>query len=262
MNSDDLAKSLAQRCSKSGEMKENFTVYPGLTSDLTDQDDDELLSQSFEINFAQEGSFFRFRTGTDAKLDKMSDMRKKQSQIRTVCITDQSFVKINSMDQDQEELFIRKEFSDFCLQPKTSKLVYQIENLPPTPVNRFRQYSCFDGTSHPLNEIRNINVFIVPFAKEQRSYPIKICIQATAKICEFIGFILFKCTQDLAEASKIVEFEEVKDYGLFITDETGEPDLDFPALDSNEQVQRYSDNSRFIKYNQMQQLMSRFVPRN
>lgn len=79
MNSDDLAKSLAQQNSKSGEGKENFTVYPGLTSDLAEQDD-ELLSQSFEINFAQESGFFRFRTGTDAKLDKMSDMRKKQEQ--------------------------------------------------------------------------------------------------------------------------------------------------------------------------------------
>lgn len=166
---------------------------------------------------------------------------------------DPSVVKINSMqsyDQDQEELFIRKEFSEFCLQPKTSMLAHQIENLPPMPVNRFRQFSSFDGTSHPHNEIKNIHVFIVPFAKEQRNYPIRCCVQATAKIDEFIGFILFKCTQDFAEASK--DFEEVKDYGLFITDETGEPDLDFPALDSNEQVRRYLKNLGPIKYNQRQ----------
>lgn len=210
MNSDDLAKNLAQQNKSDGE--ESFTVYPGLSSDLIDQED-ELLSTSFEINFAQEGGFFRFRTGTDAKLDKLSDIRKKQSQIRTVHLTDQSVVKINSMqsyEQDQEELFIRKEFAEFSLKPKTSKLSHQIETLPPMPVNRFRQYSCFDGTSHPVNEIRNIHVFVVPFAKEQRNYPIRCCVQATAKIEEFIGFILFKCTQDLPEAAN---FEEIKDYG-------------------------------------------------
>lgn len=79
----------------------------------------------------------------------------------------------------------------------------------------------------------------MPFPKDHRDYPIVCCVQANAKIEDFIGFVLFKCTQDYPDVAQQALFEDVKDYGLFITDETGEPDLDFPALDINEQVQRF-----------------------
>lgn len=249
MNSDDLAKSLAQMYSKqqekspspmSGSEKnfkqtENFYIYPGLDAK---EEDDELLSQSFDINFAQEGPFFRFRTNTDAKLDKLSDIKKKQAQIKTVKCDD-TIVRLNEEMQDDNVLFVRKDLSKLSLLPITSKLSEQLENLPPMPVNRFRQYSSFDGTSHPLNEIRTIQVFVIPFPEDHRDYPIKCCVQAATKIEDFIGFILFKCTQDLPEVAQKAKFGEVKDYGLFISDETGELDLDFPALDINEQVQRF-----------------------
>lgn len=249
MNSDDLAKNLAhiyiKQLEKSPSISagsegnynplENLYIYPHLDAP---EEDDELLSQSFDINFAQEGSFFRFRTNTDTKLDKLSDMRKKLSQIKTVKCED-NFVKFNEEMQDDVELFVRKDKSQFTYGPLTSKVSEQIDNLPPMPLNRFRSFSCYDGTSLPLNEIRTIQVFIIPFPKDQRDYPIRCCVQATAKIEEFIGFILFKCTQDLPEVAQKANFEETKDYGLFISDETGEPDLDFPALDFNEQVQRF-----------------------
>lgn len=249
MNSDDLAKGLAQMYSRqqgkspsplSGSEKnykqtENFYIYPGL--DAADEDDD-LLSQSCDINFAQESSFYRFRTNTDAKLDKLSDIKKKQSQIKTVKCDD-TIVRCNAEMQDDDVLFVRKDLSKISQLPLTSRLSEQLEKLPPMPVNKFRNYSSFDGTSHALNEMRTIQVFIIPFPEEHRNYPIKCCVQATAKIEEFIGFILFKCTQDFPEIAQKVNFEAVHEYGLFITDETGEPDLDFPALDINEQVQRF-----------------------
>ncbi|CRL01041.1 CLUMA_CG014505, isoform A [Clunio marinus] len=250
MNSDDLAKSLALMHSKqltmspspiSGSegnyrsMDENFYIYPGLDAP---EEEDELLSQSFDINFAQEGPFFRFRTNTDAKLDKMNDMRKKQAQIKTIKCDD-TIVKLNEEMDDNDELFIRKDYKNTSILPKRSKFAEQLEKMPPIPLNKFRKFSCFDGTSHPPNETRTIQVFVIPLPKEHRDYPIRCCVQASAKIEEFIGFILFKCTQDLPEVSQKVNFGDVNDYGLFISDETGEPDLDFPALDINEQVQRF-----------------------
>lgn len=254
MNSDDLAKNLANMHNKqlassssptsgsftgsdrSYKQTENIYIYPGLDAK---EEDDELLSQSFDINFAQDGAFYRFRTNTDAKLDKLSDIRKKQAQIKTVKCPDDPVLRFNEEMSDDVELFVRKDLSNISLLPRTSKLSEQLANLPPMPLNKFRQFSCFDGTSHPPNEIRTIQVFIMPFPKEHRDYPIKCCVQANAKIEDFTGFVLFKCTQELPEVAQQVNFEEVKDYGLFITDETGEPDLDFPALDINEQVQRF-----------------------
>lgn len=250
MNSDDLAKSLAHMYIKqlakspspiSGSEKndkaadENFYIYPGLDAP---EEDDELMSQSFDINFAQEGPFFRFRTNTDAKLDKMSDMRKKQSQIKTVKCDD-STVRFNEEMHDDDELFVRKDLSIPSLSTSKSKFSEQLQNLPPIPINRFRKYCSIDGTSHPASEVRTIQVFIMPFPKDHRDYPIRCCVQASAKIEEFIGFILFKCTQDFPDAAQQADFDDVNTYGLFITDETGEPDMDFPALDLNEQVQRF-----------------------
>lgn len=244
MNSDDLAKSFARtscrQMTKSPTGSEKNTkhenqIYPGL--DSSDEETGDELQPSFDINFAQEGPFFRFRTNTDAKLDKMSDIRRRQQQIKVVKCDD-SIVKFNAEISD-DELFVRKDFAKQSVEPMKSKLSYQIDHLPPMPVNRFRKYSCFDGTSYPINEIRTIQVFVMPFPNSQRNYPVRCCVQASAKIEEFIGFILFKCTQDFPEASQQANFEEVKDYGLFITDESGEPDLDFPALDFDEQVQRF-----------------------
>jgi target of rapamycin complex 2 subunit MAPKAP1 len=249
MNSDDLAKNLANRqLSKSpspvsgsdGNFKaerENFLTYPGLLENSPDSD--ELLSQSSDICFAaQENAFFRFRTNTDARLERLGDIKRKQGNIKTVKCDD-NFVKFNAEIQDDDELFVRKDLSKVSLEPRRSKLTEQLETLPPIAVNRFQKFSCHDGTSHPVNEVRTIQIFVMPFPKEHRDYPVRCCVQATTKIEEFIGFILFKCTQDQPEVSQQVNFTDIKDYGLFITDDTGEPDLDFPALDINEQIQRF-----------------------
>lgn len=250
MNSDDLAKHLAQlyvttkitspskekeKSSSSNNIQneENFYVYPGLVND--DENDEDLLSQSFDINFTQEAPFFRFRTNTTAKLEKLCEMKKKKAQIKIVKVDD-SVIKLNQEIDDDDELFKRKELNEVTLLPKKSKLTEQLETLPPIKLNKFREFSTFDGTSYPLHETKTIHVFITTIP-ELRDYPIKCCAHAVAKIEEFIGFILFKTTNLYPEYSD--NFDEVKNYGLFISDETGEPDLDFPALDLSEQVSKY-----------------------
>lgn len=252
MNSDDLAKNLAnlycKQLSKSpspisgsdGNFKaadrEHFLTYPGLENS---PDSDELLSQSSDICFAaHENTFFRFRTNTDAKMERLLDMKRKQGNIKTVKCDD-NFVKFNAEIQDDDELFVRKDVNKIQQTKVRSKLTEQLETLPPIAVNKFQKFSCFDGTSHPPNEVRTIQIFILPFPKEHRDYPVRCCVQATTKIEDFIGFILFKCTQEQPEVAQLASFTDVKDYGLFITDDTNEPDLDFPALDVNEQVQRF-----------------------
>jgi hypothetical protein len=246
MNSDDLAKNLAASYSKvacgSSSMPTtdeiSFYIYPDMiNNDEEDEDQEDLLCNSFDINFTQEFAF-RFRTNTAAKLDKISEMKKKQSQIKTVKIDD-AMIKLNQEVQDDSELFVRKDFSKISLEPAKSKLTEQLETLPKIKLNKFREFSVFDGSSYPSNESKTIKVFITP-VKELRDYPIKCCVHSTAKIEEFIGYILFKCTNINPEYAD--QLEEVKSYGLFISDETGEPDLDFPALDLTEQVSKYQFN--------------------
>jgi hypothetical protein len=67
-----------------------------------------------------------------------------------------------------------------------------------------------------------------------------MCVYSLAKIEEFIGYILFKCVNLYPEYSD--NLEEIRTYGLFISDESGEPDTDFPPLDLSEQVSKYQFN--------------------
>lgn len=252
MNSDDLAKHLAQLyvsklsspikdykggggggSSSNFQPEDSFYVYPGLVN--SDENDEDLLSQSFDINFTQEAPFYRFRTNTTAKLEKLTEMRKKKAQIKVVKIDD-TVVKLNQEIGDDDELFIRKELSEASLAPKQSKLTEQLETLPPIKLNKYRDYSTFDGSSYAVQETKTIQVFLTT-VPELRDYPIKCCVHAVAKIEEFIGYILFKIVNLYPEYSEQVD--EVNTYGLYISDETGEPDLDFPPLDLNEQVSKY-----------------------
>jgi hypothetical protein len=245
MNSDDLAKSLANSYSKiasgSSSMPTtddlySFYIYPDLITN--EEEDDDLLSNSFDINLHTQEFAFRFRTNTAAKLEKICEMKKKQSQIKTVKIDD-AMIKVNQEIQDDNELFVRKSMSKISLEPITSRLTEQLETLPKIKLNKFREFSVFDGSSYPSNESKTIKVFITPIS-ELRDYPIKCCVHSIAKIEEFIGYILFKCANLNPEYAE--QLEEVKSYGLFISDETGEPDLDFPALDLTEQVSKYQFN--------------------
>lgn len=251
MNSDDLAKHLAQLyvskvssplkdkgggCGSSSnfQAEDSFYVYPGLVNN--DENDEDLLSQSFDINFTQEAPFFyRFRTNTTAKLEKLSEIRKKKAQIKVVKVDD-TVVKLNQEIGDDDELFIRKEFNEVSLAPKQSKLTEQLETLPPIKLNKYREFSTFDGSSYAVQETKTIQVFITT-VPELRDYPIKCCVHAVAKIEEFIGYILFKIVNLYPEYTE--QLDEVKTYGLYISDETGEPDVDFPPLDLNEQVSKY-----------------------
>lgn len=250
MNSDDLAKHLAQlyvsklsspikdkgggsSSSSNCQPEDSFYVYPGLVNN--DENDEDLLSQSFDINFTQEAPFFRFRTNTTAKLEKLSEMRKKKAQIKVVKVDD-TVVKLNQEIGDDDELFIRKELTELSMAPKQSKLTEQLETLPPIQLNKYREFSTFDGSSYAAQETKTIQVFLTT-VHELRDYPIKCCVHSAAKIEEFIGYILFKIINLYPEYSD--QLDEVKTYGLYISDETGEPDLDFPPLDLNEQISKY-----------------------
>jgi target of rapamycin complex 2 subunit MAPKAP1 len=139
--------------------------------------------------------------------------------------------------ENDEELFKRKEVCEPPDIPPGQSFEERLLSFPPIEKNKFYMYSKFDGTSN--TESKTIHVFIMPFPKEQRVYPITFTVQSKAKIVEFIGFILHGCYVQFPEISKKVDFQEVNDYSLYISDESGEVDSDFPPLDNNEQIQKF-----------------------
>ena len=177
---------------------------------------------------------YRPRTNTAQALDQITEAKKKLAQTKYVKCDD-NILGHNQEIIDDSELFVRKDYKKDINKPKTSMLAHQLEKFPDMPQNKFIKYSIYDGTSQLAFLTRTIRIFVVSLPEEFRNYPLKMCVLASAKIEEFIGFILYRCTVEYPNE----EFEDSLHYGLFITDETGEPDLDFPPLDTSEQVQRF-----------------------
>lgn len=182
--------------------------------------------------------FYRSRTNTDAKLQKIGDQqRKNETEKRTVIY---SYSSEPEKSQGDDEMFEKKMISDF---KKATNSLFE-ENLlkyPPIERNRFQQYAKFDGNGQG-HESRTINVFVIPFPKEQRVYPLRVNVLSKARIGEFIGLILFYCYVHHPEISRKIDFKDVNienDYSIYISDETGEVDTDLPPLDNSEQVQKF-----------------------
>lgn len=201
---------------------EDFYCYPG----LDDSDDEEMdsLSQSYEIQMDQDIGFHRQRSNTAQKLERMDIARRKAAKVKTI--------KYESAVQRSEEtdgdLFVKKDVSRAPTDERMSLLSRQLESFPKMPQNKFLEYAKFDGTSQ--TESKTFKIFLMMLPENQRAYPMQICVTATAKIQDFIGLICYKCSL----AYPNVSLRSIKHYGLFMTEEDGEIDTDFPPLDMGE----------------------------
>lgn len=189
------------------------------------------------MNFMHETHFYRSRTNTDAKLQKIVDQKKLESEKKTVNISYNH--DPDKSDLEDDEMFERKLIQEF---DKITDSHFE-ENLmkhPPIERNRFHEFAKFDGTGQ--QESRSINVFVTSFPKEHRVYPLRVNVQSKAKVGEFIGLILFYCYVQHPEISRKIDFKDVNmenEYSIYISDETGEVDTDLPPLDNSEQIQKF-----------------------
>lgn len=203
---------------------------------LDQSDDEEDLGQSYDITMENQDMFYRQRTNTAQKLERMSIARRKAALIKSVKCDDSL---ISSQESSSEaDLFVKKNLKDFKESGKqTSMLAQQMELLPSLPQNKFTKYAVFDGTSQTGIPTKTMGIFVSEEPEHFKNYPLQLCVISSAKIEEFIGFIMYKCKVEHPD----FEFSSVKDYGLFITDD-GEPEYDLPPLDVKEAVQRFQFN--------------------
>ncbi|XP_055540889.1 stress-activated map kinase-interacting protein 1 [Wyeomyia smithii] len=208
----------------------DFYCYPG----LEDSDDDEAdsLSQSYEIQMDQEVGFHRQRSNTDQKLERLEIARRKAARIKNIKYE----TAVQQGDEGDDELFVRKQVKLVDEEKRTSMLTKQLETYPIMPQNKFLEYAKYDGTSQTEVPTKMFKIFLGMMPEEQqRAYPVSVCVTATAKIQDFIGLICYKCSLVYPDVS----LRSVRHYGLFMTEEDGEIDLDFPALDVNEQCSKF-----------------------
>lgn len=106
---------------------------------------------------------------------------------------------------------------------------------PKQSQNKFIEYARFDGSQTVGVATRTMQIFLTMLPEHQRNYPIAVSVAMNAKVQEFIGLICYKCTL----ANPEVPLKSVRHYGLYITEEDGEVEPDFPPLDVREPCSKF-----------------------
>ncbi|EDW61389.1 stress-activated map kinase-interacting protein 1 [Drosophila virilis] len=231
----------------------DFVCYPGL--DLSDDEDLDMSTHSFDIQMYPEVGAHRFRSNTAQKLEKLDIAKRKAARIKSVNYNEEV------LPPDRKDFFKRKEVKEQPREkPSTSKttaanvkrpeknsdddlsdegvksmLTEQLARSPKQTQNRFIEYARFDGTAQVGMPTKRINVYVNMLPEPERNYPLKICVLSTAKIIEVIGLVCYKTTLQYPDA---VQLKSVQHYALYMTEDNDDMD-DFPPLDNREPCSKF-----------------------
>ncbi|XP_062130401.1 stress-activated map kinase-interacting protein 1 [Drosophila sulfurigaster albostrigata] len=230
----------------------DFYCYPGL--DLSDDEDLDMSTHSFDIQMYPEVGAHRFRSNTAQKLEKLDIAKRKAARIKSVNYNEEV------LPPDRQDFFVRKPVNgrpaekpststatatvtkaektsedDLSDEGVKSKLSEQLAKSPKQTQNRFIQYARFDGTAQVGMPTKRINVYVNMLPEPERNYPLKICVLSTAKIIEVIGLVCYKTTLQYPDA---VQLKSVQHYALYMTEDNDDMD-DFPPLDNREPCSKF-----------------------
>lgn len=180
-------------------------------------------------------SFHRQRSNTAYNLEKLKKARARASRIKSVKVDDKA---IPPMGDDERECFLQRRSIDqypVALANQRSKLSEALVLSPKQSQNKFIEYARFDGTQTVGVNTRTMQIFLTMLPEHQRNYPIPVCVSMNAKVQDFIGLICYKCSL----ANPEVPLKSVRHYGLYITEEDGEVEPDFPPLDVREPCSKF-----------------------
>jgi len=141
--------------------------------------------------------------------------------------------------EDMEELFPRKVLVDISKKSTISLLSQQLESLTPGEEhNPWRQYAKFEGSHYREGVVKRVDVFPAMQEKEERApiCPIKVSCMKDAKVKDVVGLVCLKYTIEERHPKLVPPAEN---YSLFMCEEDGTMDTDFPALDWNEPFSKY-----------------------
>jgi hypothetical protein len=216
-----------------------FDCYPGV--DESDDEDDEVdvMGQSFDIHSDIDFGIHRQRSTTAQRLEKMDQDRKKTNRIKHV---KWEWNPVVLTDDERAGLFERKNFrhtdKDICIK-KHSLLSDQLEKCPNLPQNPFAEYAKYDGNAQIGVPTRKYGIFLTMLEPDERNYPMHVIVLAQAKVQDLIGLICWKCSLKYGQ-HKLKD--SVDHYGLYIAEDDGDVDCDFPCLDPRETVGKFGFN--------------------
>ncbi|KAH8285218.1 hypothetical protein KR054_006376 [Drosophila jambulina] len=213
----------------------DFVCYPGLDH----SDDEEESTHSFDIQMYPEVGAHRFRSNTAQKLEKLDIAKRRAARIKSVNYQEQvqppesdDFFKRKEVPPAKKPAkYNQNELSDGGIQ---SQLTEQLAKSPKQTQNRFIDFARFDGTSQVGMQTKRINVYLNMLPEPDRNYPLKICVIATAKIQEVIGFVCYKTSLQYPD----VPLKSLQHYALYMTEDNDDME-DFPPLDNREPCSKF-----------------------
>ncbi|XP_028033489.1 stress-activated map kinase-interacting protein 1 [Bombyx mandarina] len=200
-----------------------FEPYP----DIDESEDEDPLGSSY-VRYEEFGGY-RQRSNTSQWLDKKEQALKKAAKIKVIKWEDSS-----PLSKEQcMELFPTVEVKP--PEKQKSLLAQQLENCPDLPHRQYLEYGKFDGTAQLGLQTKCFKIFMTMLSEKHQNYPLVVCVIASAKIKDLIGFTCYKYSIEHPEIS----LGSVHEYGLCIAEDDGEVDWAFPCLDANEPCSKF-----------------------
>ncbi|XP_057669959.1 stress-activated map kinase-interacting protein 1 [Diorhabda carinulata] len=231
MSTDDTGMCELVMSGEAKDIKDHIkSTEPYPDPESSDDEEDEFESFDFQLDMDFN---IRERSNTATQIEKLELIRKKAAKMRHIkWETNKGLNK----DVDIDELFAKKDINVACKSEKPiSKLSALIQKHADVPKNPFIEYAKFDGTGQVNIPTKKYKIFLTMLPPQQRNYPMPVCCVANAKVQDLIGLILLKFSYNYGTSN----LKSVNHYGLYITEEDGEVDSDFPCLDSKEPISKF-----------------------
>nr|CAG4639216.1 EOG090X072S [Daphnia magna] len=168
----------------------------------------------------------RRRLNTVVRLEKMKKEQQAAAMISTIRWKEPD---LTNLDEEKTKLFAKKEV---VFQNSKSVLARLLAEHASDPDSPFIEYAKFDGNSQLRAPIRTIRIFLSMQTTQERNFPMTVCVIASAKVFELIGLVCYKFSSGT-----------VDNYALFIAEDDGSPDADFPCLEPKEVVGKFGFTS-------------------
>lgn len=215
---------------KNEEKNADYFCYPGFEE--SEDEEADILAQSYDLQFDMDFGH-RLRSNTAQRLEKMDIAKKKAAKIKTIKWEQDCEAKFT--DEEKTNFFYKKVVESKNKSKFKSKFSEQFKSCADMPMNQFINFGGVDGTAQFGINTKLFYIFLTMLSGDLRDYPMPVTVIATASIGELIGLICYKCSI----ANPSVCLKPVQYYALYITEDDGEVDSDFPSLDPREPCSKF-----------------------
>lgn len=130
--------------------------------------------------------YFRQRSNTAQWLDKKELAMKKAAKIKVIKWED----PLPLTPEQLAEAFPKKDIK--IPEKKKSLLTELMEKCPDLPHRQYLEYAKFDGTAQLGLPTKSFKIFMTMLPENHQNYPVVVCVIASAKIKDLIGFTCYK----------------------------------------------------------------------